>query len=977
METRRTLESREAPPPPPARAGRSRAAGHDSALSRALLASALLLFSPARAVSVGDTLLLLPCGGADAQRQVFRVFNGSGALPFHIETSAPNLVLDIAGPSNASGAPLHVWGSYSPPVANQMWDLAGGSITSRYNGMCVAFTPDGSPGEPPIGSSLVIADCAPGAETQRFSYDAGALTLSPLSAPSLCVQAVNATPTCDDAPFSGLPYCNASLPVEARVADLLARMTPQEKAAALDAGVPAIARLGVPSMHSGEALHGPATGCVGSPAPNSTGCPTSFPCPTALGAAFDEALWLRVGLAIGTEARALSNLNAGAVWLFMPNINPARDPRWGRTQEVASEDAALIGSYGQAIVRGVQGEGGSDPGHLLAATTLKHWVAYDLEGYIPRTDPQPRPASAICDTPSGCQRWNMDALVNARDLNAYFAAPFAQAIKAGARSVMCAYNAVQGAPACGSPLLNSMLRDGLGWNGHVVSDCTAIELMGDAKYDNCKGPYPPNSCVPDNFPGHNFTHGVVETANAALAAGTDVNCGPFYRMWLEALLTNGSVPAAAVDLAVTRVYRTAVMLGLLDPSSQTPYSRLGAESIDSAAHRELALVAARESIVLLKNDGQTLPLKAAAKVAFIGPHANSTQAFLANYHGDNELVNSHSPLMVAAARGLSVTYSRGCNICDVVPGGFPNMPCTKATDTSGIAAAAAAAAAADVAVLFVGLDQTSEAENFDRDTLALPGVQELLALAVLAAQSNTVVVFVSGGLVSAPVTLALARAALQAHYGGELGGDAIVDALFGAFSPAGKLPLTMYFNNITARDIRDVDLASAGGITHSFFSGPVLLPFAFGLSYASFSYEARFEGALGGSTSTWRVARAGLADAAAGAAAEADSVAVVARISSDAAAAGAMASDCVVLVFVVREDARDGDGTARQQLVAFTRLRLVAPGEAREHRFALSAQTVFAGFRDELEGRVAPPRGRYTLRVGDTEAPALLRVEVV
>lgn len=199
-----------------------------------------------------------------------------------------------------------------------------------------------------------------------------------------------------------------------------------------------------------------------------------------------------------------------------------------------------------------------------------------------------------------------------------------------------------------------------------------------------------------------------------------------------------------------------------------------------------------EPQVLLKNDDNLLPLRPDVKLAFIGPHANATQAMLSNYHGENTLVNTHSPLQVAQRSGLDVAYAKGCNICDVVPPGFPNMPCPpgKAKDRSGFAAAVAAAKSADVAVVFVGNDQTSEAENFDRDSITLPGVQEDLVLAVRAANPSTVVVLLNGGPVASRVVADLVPAVLEAFYPGELGGDAIINTLFGANNPAGKMPYT-------------------------------------------------------------------------------------------------------------------------------------------------------------------------------------------
>ena len=478
-------------------------------------------------------------------------------------------------------------------------------------------------------------------------------------------------PGCASLPWSAYAYCNASLPVDARVADLTARLTTAEKALAMTSDAPPIPRLGVPTMHAGEALHGAATGCLSTPAPGSTGCPTSFPAAIALGAAFDAALWQDVGVAIGTEARGLYNEGEGAAWVFSPNLNAMRDPRWGRAQEVPGEDPLLVSSYGYSYVRGLQG--GAPPSgescSVLAAGTLKHWVAYDLEGFIPRTDPLPRPPSARCDCDDcgGCTRFNFNALVSDRDLHGYYAAPF---VGTEARSVMCAYSGVGGLPACGSPLLNELLRGG-GWDGHVVSDCTAIELMQDVKWDGCTGS-PPLNCTPAPFPGHNYTHTVAETALAALTAGTDSNCGPFYGAWLAYLVQNGSVPEPLLDTAVGRIYRTGVLLGLLDAAC--PLWALNRTVVDSPAHRALALQAARESLVLLKNDppaggaaGALLPLPAAATLAFVGPYANATQEFLSNYHGDNTLVNSNSPLLTALARGLHVTYAKGCNICDEVP----------------------------------------------------------------------------------------------------------------------------------------------------------------------------------------------------------------------------------------------------------------------------------------------------------------------
>jgi hypothetical protein len=338
-------------------------------------------------------------------------------------------------------------------------------------------------------------------------------------------------------------------------------------------------------------------------------------------------------------------------------------------------------------------------------------------------------------------------------------------------------------------------------------------------------------------------------------------------------------------------------------------------------------------------------------------------------------VDSSTPLLEAQRQGISVAYARGCNICDALPAGFPNMPCTQAGDASGFPAAVAAAAAADVAVLFLGLDQTSEAENFDRGSLALPGAQEALALAVLAAQPRTVVVLISGGVVSSPALLQAAPALLQAHYGGELGGVAIVRALLGQVNPAGKLPLTMYYNNITQRDIRDVDLASAGGITHSYFEGPVLLPFGHGLSYTTFSFSAKWGSGSGSGSGAVRSLSAS-ALAAAGADCSGSALRAALLVTARVTNTGAVAGDAAVLA-LLRPRARASASAPRQVLLGFAKAKGLQPGETRAIALELGGEAACPFLRLALLAQGGDGGAQeFDLEVGDTAAPALLRLSV-
>ena len=920
-------------------------------------------------MQAGDFVALY-ASNVENPRQQFIYNYQQGPFYEHISSvQQPNLVFDIDGPSNATGARIHLWGSYNPPVRNQQWlyNNATLRITSQYNGLCLGVA-NAYP-----GAALALTPCTTNStdSLQQFTYSTSAHSFCLATDASLCLQAGDIFLNCSVAPFNRYAYCNTSLPIDFRIDDLVSRMTPDEKTAALDSSSPAIPRLAVPALPSGEGLHGLVSGCLDpDPQTGSSGCPTSFPCPMAMGATFDVSLWSLVGSVIGTEARAMYNLGHGSMWLFAPNINPARDPRWGRNQEVPSEDPLVVSKYAEHFISGMQQ--GPDKRYILAASTAKHLAIYDLEGYMPRTDPQPRPRSSTCDTLGGCQRWNFDASPPKADYASYYMAPFEAAIKnAKVRSVMCSYNAQYGIPSCGyGQLQEDILRKEWGWDGHVVSDFTAIELMQDKSWNNCPPPFPPTHCIPDDFPSHNYTHTVEETANVALKAGTDVDLGPLFNMWLSTLVANKSISENLINRAVKRFFRTHFLLGLFDNLADQPYASFNASLVDSKWGRDAALSAARKSVVLLKNDGNILPLRTLQwpnsstystarhlRVAFIGPHANSTQSLLSNYHGDNTLVNTHSPLQVAQARGWDVRYAKGCNICDVVPPGFPNMPCPpgKAQDRSGFQEAVEVARGCDVAIVFVGLDQTSEAENFDRQNISLPGVQEDLVRTIVSVQPNTVVVFISGGSVSSEWISSHVPGILEAFYGGEFGGDAIVDILAGTVSPSGKLPVTMYFPNITARDIREVDLAAAGGITHLYFRGKVLFPFGFGLSYTTFEYNVEGTATaielliqtldLNQSNTTIPLPRV--------------------LVHNN----GSMTSDCVVLGFVEAMERRNGMRDPSHALFDFARLHSLNPGESRTHQLSLYVEALASYTRDG-DAWLFP--GAYSVTLGDVVSPARL-----
>ena len=352
---------------------------------------------------------------------------------------------------------------------------------------------------------------------------------------------------------------------------------------------------------------------------------------------------------------------------------------------------------------------------------------------------------------------------------------------------------------------------------YIVSDCHAIGDM--ATTCDCSGGKPGGY----KHQGHGYVKTGNEAVAAALQGGTDVNCGCYFANWLSYALGNktSGLTIAAVDLAAGRVVNALIRTGALDAEgADSPYTKIPTSVVDNDAARALAREAGQQSIVLLENrpvdqpssggskkvlplrlgdgsgDGADTSFASLTKLAFIGPHANATQAMLSNYHGDNVLVNEHSPLMAARMRwpGMQIVHAEGVND-------------TTRNDQSGFAEAVAAARAADVAVVFVGLTPCNgwgptpcnEGESHDRNEhldsagdIGLPGSQQALVEAVAAVQPNYVVVLINGGALGVDWIAKHTPAVVEAFYPGEMGGDAIIDVLSGDYNPTGKLPVTVY-----------------------------------------------------------------------------------------------------------------------------------------------------------------------------------------
>jgi beta-glucosidase len=433
-------------------------------------------------------------------------------------------------------------------------------------------------------------------------------------------------------------YQNPSAPMEKRVDDLLSRMTLPEKVSQLMNDSAAIPRLNIPAYNWwNECLHGVAR----------AGRATVFPETIGLAATWDRDLIFRVATAISDEARAKNNefVRLGkrniyqGLTFWTPNINLFRDPRWGRGMETYGEDPFLTGRMAVQFIKGLQGD---DPKYLKTIATAKHYAVHS------------GPES---------ERHTFDAVVDERDLRDTYLPQFEAAIKdGGAQSVMCAYNSVDGAPACSNPrLLEEILRKQWGFSGYVVSDCGAIG---------------------DIYLHHKFAPTAEAGVAKAIQAGTDLNCGVEYEAILPAV-RQGLIKEPEIDQSLRRLLLARFHLGMFDPRSMVKYAQIPYSVNDSPAHRELALETARKAMVLLKNENHLLPLsKTLRTIAVIGPNANDFDALTGNYNGDPTAPVTALAGIKAKLPSARVIYARGSDLAANMPN-FEVVPASALSTSNG------------------------------------------------------------------------------------------------------------------------------------------------------------------------------------------------------------------------------------------------------------------------------------------------------
>ena len=679
------------------------------------------------------------------------------------------------------------------------------------------------------------------------------------------------------------PYLDPSLPISERLDDLLSRLTLPEKISQMCNACAAIPRLGIPAYdYWSEGLHGVAR----------NGRATVFPQVIGLAAAWDPSLAQRIGSATGDEGRAKyhealrrngGNIIYQGLTFWSPNINIFRDPRWGRGQETWGEDPYLTGELGSAFVRGLQGD---HPMYMKAAACAKHYAVH--------SGPEK-------------QRHTFNVHISRREMFTTYLPAFRKLVQdAKVEAVMGAYNRVNDEPACGSQLLLvDILRGKWGFQGHVVSDCGALE---DFHYH------------------HKITTTPAETSALALKMGCDIACVCTYAH-LDEAIQQGLITEADIDRSLSRTLATRFKLGMFDPPEQVPFASIPMSVVGCDAHKAIAYEAALKSIVLLKNQGNLLPIKPSVRtIELVGPNAASVDALLGNYFGlTNHMTTLLEGIVGAVPEGIKLEYHTGSQLV------HPNeSPMDWSIFTAG---------ASDLTIACMGINRWMEgeegetilaADNGDRRDIALPQTQ-VDYIKKLSMAGAKIVLVLSGG---SPIALGevedLVQAIVFVWYPGQEGGRAVADVLFGNAIPSGKLPVTFPKSDDQLPPFEDYSME---GRTYRFMTAEPLYPFGFGLSYTKFAY---------GDLQAPNRLKAGQPY----------------TFSFTLTNTGSLAGDEIVQVYL--DDLKASLPVPLHSLVAFRRLSL-QPGESQQVSFELPPESLM--LVDE-QGELVLEPGQFRLTVG-------------
>ncbi|QUI25621.1 glycoside hydrolase family 3 C-terminal domain-containing protein [Vallitalea pronyensis] len=577
-----------------------------------------------------------------------------------------------------------------------------------------------------------------------------------------------------------------------KAAELVSQMTLEEKVLQTIHSSAAIERLGIKAYNWwNEALHGVAR----------AGVATVFPQAIGLAATFDEDLLQQVGDVISTEGRGKYNMQQKygdrdiykGLTFWSPNVNIFRDPRWGRGHETYGEDPFLSGRMGVRFIKGLQGDDGR---YLKAAACAKHFAVHSGPEH---------------------ERHSFNAVVSKQDLYETYLPAFRECVKeAKVEAVMGAYNRLNGEPCCGSKtLLQDILRDEWGFEGHVVSDCGGIADLHEY---------------------HKVTRSSVESVAMALKHGCDLNCGNQF-LYLEKAVKEGLVSETKLDEAVINLYVAKMKLGIIGDASDNPYNNIPYEVVDCREHREFNLEVAMKSLVLLKNQHNFLPLSKdkIRSIGIIGPNANNRKALVGNYEGTaSRYITVVEGIQDYVGDDVRVHYSEGCHLYKDRTSSLANVN-DRLSEVKGVCEQS------DIIIACLGLDADLEGEqgdqcnafdSGDKPNLNLPGLQQEVLEIIHASSKPVVLVMLSGSAMALNWAENHVPAIIQGWYPGAQGGKAIAKLIFGEYSPEGKLPVTFYKTTEELPDMSDYRMKNR---TYRYMIEEPLYPFGYGLSYTEWS----------------------------------------------------------------------------------------------------------------------------------------------